>query len=366
MRRKIPGVREIVKGEKYEVNYVVAGKRFQYRINAISLTEAYNKKLQDIAEKQKELSALLDNGERLNAGFSEAWERLYADLLADNLPKKTIHHYAKTYNRLFNEFLSLKFPDIKSFNQLNLPFFREYKNYYVNDLDRPKGWRAELIFAKAIIKRLYGLGYCSKELSESLNEMKKPKATKKEYVNIPNSKIKQLFQIIKQERPDYYYPLYFISRTGRRINETTLIERKDVEWKGLRPVRLNIRAETTKTGQNAPLTKLDEDLEQIIAEAYRTSAKHSEPYLFINMFERKCTPNKIREYLNRVSRRVIATAITPHYFRHRFLTECGKANVPIVDVMAIAGIKDINVIVKYYSHSTDEGLIKVLDVSRVR
>ena len=43
----------------------------------------------------------------------------------------------------------------------------------------------------------------------------------------------------------------------------------------------------------------------------------------------------------------------------------GKANVPIVDVMSISGIKDINVIVKHYSHSTEEGQAKVLEVSKV-
>ncbi len=365
MRTKISGVREIVKGEKYEVNYVVAGKRYQYRIRATSLTEAYNKKLEGMAERRKNVSVLLDNGERLNAGFSEAWERLHADLLADNLPKKTIHHYTRTYNRLFNDFLSLKFPQIRSFNQLSLPFFREYKNYYVNELGRPKGWRAELIFVKAIMRRLYGLGYCSKELIESLSEMKKPQRNKKEYLAIPNVKIKELFQVIKRERLDYYYPLYFISRTGRRINETTLIERKDVEWKGFNPVRLNIRAETTKTKQNAPLTKLDQDLERIISEAYRAGLKHKEPYLFLNMFGRRCTPDKVREHLKKASRQILGVEITPHYFRHRFLTECGKANVPIVDVMAISGIKDINVIVNYYSHSTEEGQAKVLEVSRV-
>ena len=262
-------------------------------------------------------------------------------------------------------FRSLKFPQIRGFNQLSLPFFREYKNYYVNELGRPKGWRAELIFVKAIMRRLYGLGYCSKELIESLSEMKKPQRNKKEYLAIPNVKIKELFQVIKRERPDYYYPLYFISRTGRRINETTLIERKDVEWKGFNPVRLNIRAETTKTKQNAPLTKFDQDLERIISEAYKAGLKHKEPYLFLNMFGRRCTPDKVREHLKRTSRQILGVEITPHYFRHRFLTECGKANVPIVDVMAISGIKDINVIVNYYSHSTDEGQAKVLEVSRV-
>ena len=157
MRRKIPGVREIIKGERYEVNFVVAGKRYQYRINAASITEAYNKKLDDMSERRKHVNTLLDNGERLNAGFSDAWGRLCADLAADNLPKKTVQHYAKTYSRLFNDFLSLKFGEIRSFNQLGLPFFKEYKNYYVNDLGRSRGWRAELIFVKAIMRRLYGL-----------------------------------------------------------------------------------------------------------------------------------------------------------------------------------------------------------------
>ena len=185
MRTKIASVREIVRGQKYEVNYVLGGRRYQYRIDATSLTEAFNKKLQDMTEKQKDISMLMDNGERLNAGFSDAWKRLHADLVADNLPKKTVQHYAKTYSRLFNDFLSSRFSEIQSFGQLMPPIFREYKSYYVNDLDRPKGWRAELIFVKAIIKRLYGLGYCSKELVEGLKEIKKPRNNKKEYSNIP-------------------------------------------------------------------------------------------------------------------------------------------------------------------------------------
>ena len=80
-----------------------------------------------MAEKRRNISAQIDNGQRLNAGFSDARERLYSDILADNLPKKTIQHYLRTYNRLFNEFLSLKFPQLNSFNQLSLPFFKEYK-----------------------------------------------------------------------------------------------------------------------------------------------------------------------------------------------------------------------------------------------
>ena len=33
--------------------------------------------------------------------------------------------------------------------------------------------------------------------------------------------------------------------------------------------------------------------------------------------------------------------------------------------MAISGIKDVDVLVKFYSHSTEEGQAKVLEVSRI-
>ena len=67
MRTRISGVREIIKGERYEVNYVISGKRYQYRIDASSLTEAFSKKLQDMAEKKKNASMLMNNGERKGA-----------------------------------------------------------------------------------------------------------------------------------------------------------------------------------------------------------------------------------------------------------------------------------------------------------
>ncbi|MBU1895009.1 MAG: hypothetical protein KJ983_04265 [Candidatus Omnitrophica bacterium] len=79
--------------------------------------------------------------------------------------------------------------------------------------------------------------------------------------------------------------------------------------------------------------------------------------------DRKCTPDKIYEYLKKVSKEIIGVAITPHYFRHRFITECAKANAPLADVKAISGIKDNEVLLKYYSHSTSEGQRKVFEIT---
>ena len=52
----------------------------------------------------------------------------------------------------------------------------------------------------------------------------------------------------------------------------------------------------------------------------------------------------------------IGRKITPHYFRHRYFTECGKANLPIADVKAISGIKYIQVPLEFFTqHSRRTG-----------
>ncbi len=62
---------------------------------------------------------------------------------------------------------------------------------------------------------------------------------------------------------------------------------------------------------------------------------------------------------------IMGVEITPHYFRRRFLTECGKTNAHIADVQAISGIKDIKVIMEHYAYSTVEGQQKVLEITRI-
>ncbi len=368
MGKKYEGVRERVKGKRYEIYFrpFKGSKKIHRNIEASSLSEAYYKRQEIVTEYCKELGVSDEDKRRLSAGFAEIWEKLYRDLLTENKPDKTKSHYRHTFWRMFGEFREKRYPHVQGPHQLALPFFREYRNYYANDLGRPDGIRSELIFVKSIMNRLYMLGYCKEDLIKKLNEIKKPRAKKKEYPNISKSDIGKLLSNIKNDRPDYYYPLAFIARTGRRIAETTLIKKEDVEFQGLKPVRINIRAETTKAKEKAPLMRLDSDLESLVRQAYNNGKSE---YLFSNKWGRKCTPNKIREYLKKTAAvylgHEIGNKITPHYFRHRYFTECGKANLPIADVKAISGIKDIQVLLEFYSHSTTDGQDKVLGATRL-
>jgi len=366
MGKKYEGVREKVKGRRYEVYFrpYKGGKKIHRNVEASSVSEAYYKRQELLAELQKDLGVPDEDKARLNAGFAEVWERLHRDLLTEDKPSKTKSHYKNTFWRMFGDFREAKYPNIQNPGQLTLPFFREYRNYYANDLGRPDGVRSELIVVKAIMKRLYMLGYCKEELLKKLSEIKKPRPKKKEYPDISRSDIKRLLSAIRNDRVDYYYPIAFIARTGRRIAETTLIKKEDVEFKGFKPIRINVRAETTKSREKAPLMRLDGDLEGLVRQAYNTGKSK---YLFSNKWGRRCVPNKIREYLRIMTilafGEEIGPKITPHYFRHRFFTECGKANVPIADVKAISGIKDIQVLLNYYSHSTADGQDKVLAIT---
>jgi integrase len=359
---KYEGIREKVKGKRYEINFrPYKGSNTIFRnIEAISFADAHEKRLDAIAEYRKNIS--LPYTERLTTNFSEIWEKVYQGLLADRLTKKAVGHYHNTFIRLFVDFRKKYYPHIKNPKQLSLPFFKEYNNYYVNELNRPDGWRAELIFIKSLVRRLYHIGYCSKGLLEDLKQMKRPQTNKKDYPHIPITEIHKLLSFIKKDRQDYYYPICFMFKTGRRRQETTLIKKKDIVLRGFKPISINIRPETTKTKKKAPITGLDEGLERLIRQAL--SNNRSE-WLFHDQNGKKCSGDGIYEYLKKVSQEIIGVSVTPHYFRHRFITECAKANVPIADVKAVSGIKDNNVLLEHYSHSTEEGQRQVLGIMKL-
>ncbi|MEW6008173.1 MAG: site-specific integrase [Candidatus Omnitrophota bacterium] len=349
---------------KYELAYYPykGAKEKKYKTdNFKTAKQASDKRLELIAESRKASSVPAEVRSRLNADFAYAWERLEIDLSA--LPRKTILHCKRTYNRMFYDFRLRMFPSIKGPKEAEYTFFNEYKNFYCNTLDRAKGWRAEITYMKIIMNRLRRLGFCTKEIIEELKQMKRPQAVIPDYPIISSAKIAMLLDFIRHDRLDIYKATYFMKRTGRRVEETTLIERRDVEWDGLRLVRINIRPETTKNKKPAPLDIFDDELENFIRQAYKESSRHNAPYLFLSRRYKKLNQRRICDYLKKVSENIIGVKITPHYFRRRFCTECVREGVSYKDIMAICGLRDIKVLVKYYDQGSFEGKNRALEVS---
>lgn len=362
--KKYSGIRAI-DADNYEINFRPFKKapRVFRRIKASSRQEAFLKRSKFITEHLKVKDPAEEN--RGNSTWGEVWASLERNIISDNLPIKTRQRYKLVFDRMFTDFRLKRFPHITAPSQLSLPFFEEYKGYYGNDLKHAKGVRAEMIVVKSMIRRLRKLRFCSEEVLKDLREVRTPRATKKAYPDISNAKLKELFSCIKSQRPDLYGIVYFMFRTGRRVEETTLIERKDLSWAGFKINKLNIRAETTKTDTAAPLNYLDADLQDHVRAAYIDSKPHKSPYLFLNRQGKKVNQRRVTECLGTLSEDLLKVRITSHYFRHRFCTECGKANMPIADVMAVSGIRDAKILTEYYSHSTTAGQAKVLDTMRL-
>ena len=368
-KTKYPGVRKAPNG-KYQVAYYPfkgAWKKEYKTIDAKTDREAHDKRLELMVEARKQWRSGDTDAVRLRASFEEAWLALEKNLTYDKRPLKTIHHFKRTYNRMFMEYRKREYADLNSPSQLSLPFFMHYKDYYYGELGRDDGaWRTELTFVKAVMRRLYRLGYCTEGIIIKLKEMTRPKAKKKAYPDIPADKMKVFLKHLKEGRLDIYRLVLFMLKTGRRVEESTLIEKTDVCWRGTKPIKLDIRAETTKMKEKAPLEYFDREMEDLIRDAYEDSSKHKAPYLFLNALNRKMNQKTARKYIKLVSKDVLGVEITPHYFRHRFITECAKEQLPYADVMAISGLKDMKVLIEYYSHTTSSGQAKVLAKTSIR
>ena len=359
------GIRKVKnrKGNTYEISYKVDGKRYQYRITADSQKEADHIRAQDIARQIEENKITSEDISEVS--IARARDMLIESVEAEGKDKKTIYHYKRTFKRLFVDFKNKQFPGISCVNHVTVPFLNRYKTYFVNETGNTGLW-AEVTFVKAMIRRLIGLGLIRRDFERELKEVKKPaKGNQKEFPLIPTSKFKKFFETVKKERPDIYPLLFYVFKTGRRILESTLIERKDLEMKGFRVNSIRIKIATTKQQMNLPLRYLDDELSAVLYRTYCANKNKRDSHLFINRTNNKFHTNRVRDYLADVSQRVLGERITPHYFRHRVLTLCAKHGVGVRDSMALAGLTDINVALRYYTHETEEGIRKGYEISKI-
>jgi len=351
-RPTIVGVRHI-QGNTWEIDYSINNSRKQHRIEANSKQEAFQKRSEQITAA---LKCPTPAESRDGLTFDVIWPAVERGIIADQLVPKTFGGLKRTYDRIFTEFRLKKFPNVITPQQLTSPFFAEYKNYYIVELNHAKGGRAEMQRVKCIMHRLHNLKFCSTDLMDDLKAIKTPPRTKLSHPDITNTNFKLYLARIKKERPRLFGPCLLMSRTGRRVRETTLIERADVVWDDkLCPQRLNIRAETTKKNTNAPLEYLPPDLQGVIRQAYQDSKRHKAPNLFLNELNKKIDPKMITRYLGNLSEEMFKVRLTTKFFRHRFLTQAMKAGVSLIDIQAVSGLRDVKILLQHYAHSSPEG-----------
>ena len=366
MAKKFEGVRYI-KDDVYEINFrpYPKAKRIFKRIQATSMQEAYLKRAEEMTEYIHKNNISEVAQQRLNTNLDKLIDVIANDLHSDNRTHKTINRFVGCL-RTFIGFLKDKYPHIDNINKLKVEHFKDYQDYIVLEKKRVKGWRSEIIALQAIFNRLRVRGYCSKEVLAELKQIKRPpKNPKKEYKDIPDSQIKKLIKYIEKDKPQYYGATMFIYKCGWRREETTLLRKQDIKWSGLNSVSIIVRDETTKTKTRRVFDAFDDELRAVVKRCAFNRRKTI--WLFPNRNNNNhISADKYYEYLKQTSKEVIGYEITPHYFRHRLCTVAGANNMPISDVQAITGIRDIKVLLNYYQHTTAEGKAKILALSSLK
>jgi len=359
MSRRYAGVR-FIKDDVYEISFYPypGAKRRQYRIRAGSMKEAHLIRVRHMDQH--------GHGSSSNAelSFAELKARLELKLKADNVSDRTIYHnLLPKYRSLFETFIPLRYPQVTTVNQLSRELIENYKQWIVVECGRTTGWRDELTKIKTIVKKLVDIGCCNKEIYyEVLGGFKRPQRNKKLYKEVSRADMKRLLDHIKQDRPDLYGITYFIMRLGWRRGQVISIKRKNIRWNGLWPVEILIEPGDTKTKEPFILREIDPELANVI-KRYAFDRRKT-IWLFPNRNNNKHHANHYTEYIRKVSKKVLGITLSPHDFRHSFVTTRLKEGSTPRDIMAITGHKDVESF-NIYTHPTSEGTKRVIDNSRI-
>lgn len=351
---KRSGVRHI-KDDIWEYSYYPYPKspRKWGRLKASSKKEAEHKKAIIIGE-----SIVIDNSK----SFAQTRAALELKLKADNLTPKTQINYLSKWDSI-TKFLSELYPNITSLNQLTKEIMERYKQWIVVDRKRVDGWRDELTKIRTITKKLIDIGLCDRHIYDVLLLQKKPKAKKKLYKELTKQQRLDLLNFIKKDRPDYYGITLIIMQYGMRRGQAISIKRANVKTGEFgRPIEFSCEPRDTKTGIPHVLPITDPKLANVIKK-YLTD-KRKTIWLFPNRNNGKHHENHYTSYIEKTSQNVLGFHLSPHDFRHDYITKRRGEGHTDEDIMRITGHTDVRSL-SVYTHHTTEGTKKVLDSSRV-
>lgn len=344
----------------FQVSYMVNGRRSYETIHTTSLKEVRNRRNQLILEASTAQRAITPTGFDLDA----AWHEVEQGILSKGHARKTLLGYRERFWRVLKEYPLDKGLVLKNWSDLDSGYFNRYFSWYVQVKGGQENPSSESRQIRAILSKLRALGFITKihheEIKDGLN--KYSVNLDDDYLDIPNTELKKLFDFMAQDYSEYCDYFKFLLLTGRRPNEVAKIPLDRVIWNGLDPVNIVIAPKTAKNRRRDEILLHPEDIElkKIIINARNRSISRGCKYLFCNRGGKKISYSNIQIYLPKATQQVIGNRFTAKYFRKRYCTECGKNRVPIKDAMARSGHRDVKVFIQNYQQQTPDGLRAVI------
>ncbi len=272
----------------------------------------------------------------------------------------TINKTMNIFNRFFVGFLQKHYPSIKCINDLPKGVFLDYQSYNMTHLKL--NWRTELGHLKAIISRFWRADYCSDSIYKEIRTLPTPKFEIKNKVVLTLAEKKSILDSMEQDNPMYYAVTYLLAKLGWRINETLSLKTKNIRWESGNPVSITIEREFRKNRREFTLNTIDSKLADVMAR-YSNWRKSNSDLFFPNSKGNMIKKETYRNYLHKVSEKILKRQSNPHDFRHSLITHLKSMRVPNKDIMQITGHMDERVLNDHYSHSTESGRLEALQMS---
>ena len=281
--------------------------------------------------------------------IKQAFEEYIDILCSQGNANSTVKEYSRVVGFLKThlDYAKLMYVDQITHYQLN-EFLNAQKE--MKDLSDKTVYKYYAIL-RHLFENMYALGYTVENPMIRIH-MKKPKKQIK-HRHLSQTEIDQILETILKEPDmfrrvmDYSYILYLIETGSRRTDSTNL------RWNQIKLSKETIQISVDKnhTSKEIPLSNR---LKVALQELYKYSMPNPYDYVFLEIPEKRISENNITNRLRSyvlnshiplqglVNDMIDVNPITPHTFKHAFITNKLIEGVDLIQLSNLTGNKDIN------------------------
>lgn len=321
----------------------------------------YGKTIKEVEAKYNELINLINNGVKLdlkNATVDKLVDEWYQRKIFPNVNPNTQKRYYYFIRSLKENLGEMKITDVKQYHiELMLENIKSRGNASAHD----KLKLTKKFFDYAIENDIILKNPCN-GISIKYAPKEKRLLTKEELNKIDNCDLKIRDKAL----------LYTFRYTGMRCGEVFALTRSDIDKENM-IIKVNktiisaqgptIVQEKTKTSAGNRIIPIFLPLAKVLFQ-YLDKLDENTDYLFLNNVGGLHSVTSGNHLMKRILRNceIYDNEITPHYFRHNFISECYDAGIDIKKVQKWVGHTDIKTTMDIYTHLSQSKLADGIDM----
>lgn len=317
----------------------------------------YGKTLKQLEENYINLKRELEQGINLDlntATVKDLMEEWYKIDVEPNIRENTRRKYVYSFTSIYEELGCFKVSDVKMY----------HIEYAIHEFRKTGNEAAR--FKLIILNRFFN--YCVDHDIIMKNPCKRISIPR----NKPDKRKLERFELEKIENSDL--PIYdkaflFLLRyTGARVSEINALCKSDINFKDMYidiNKTVSTKVDTHPFIQHFPKTEAGKRKVPILIPLYKVlneyvSTLKCDDYLLFSLGDNKpLYPANQSKRLKNILRKcdVDYTDITPHSFRHNFISECYYAGIDVKTVQSWVGHSDIKTTLDIYTHLSESEIL---------